>query len=365
MAQHLIAVGLGGKHEVAIDPAVDTIGSVKAKLEPLTSLAASELKLVVKGKSPPDATPIAQLGLANGAKIMLMRSREGAKNDKPLPGAATAAASMVGPPWLSVGAQVDYLDSAGTHSQPAVVKAIHTDDPPQLYCTIALDDGGSERQTPVSRLLPRGDPRRATTADGGASGSTTGASEAGEGPIQLVVSQGTRKLVLHCEASASVLSLKQLLVPLLGGSAEPPTMKLLFKGKEAVDAATVEGLGVTPSGGKLMLLFKARHHREQEGAAIVKDCAAQLADLLSRAQRLRHRLTKRLLDSAEGQVQLGALEEEVGEIETDLRNAAPNAGSEAATVREARLAECAAIRLELKTARDEFTAAELAAQLNR
>ena len=95
----------------------------------------------------------------------------------------------------------------------------------------------------------------------------------------------------------------------------------------------------------------------QEGAAIVKDCAAQLADLLTRAQRLRHRLTKRLLDSAEGQVQLGALEEEVGEIETDLRNAAPNAGSEAATVREARLTECAAIRTELKAARDEFTAA--------
>ena len=91
MAQHLIAVGLGGKHEVAIDPAVDTIGSVKAKLEPLTSLAASELKLVVKGKSPPDATPIAQLGLANGAKIMLMRSREGAQKDTPLPAAATAA----------------------------------------------------------------------------------------------------------------------------------------------------------------------------------------------------------------------------------------------------------------------------------
>ena len=38
MSQHLIAVGLGGKHEVAIDPAVDTVGSVKAKLEPLTSL---------------------------------------------------------------------------------------------------------------------------------------------------------------------------------------------------------------------------------------------------------------------------------------------------------------------------------------
>ena len=359
----IIAVGLGGKHELEVTPE-DTIRSVKAKLEPLTSLSADELKLVVKGKTPTDQTLLSELGLADGAKIMLMRSKEGAKKDKAPAGSASGSGIAGAPPWLVVGANVDYLESAGgRQSQPAVVKAIHTDDPPQLYCTIAFADGGAERQTPLDRLLPRDDRVKAGAGGGGGGGALA---EAGEGPISLGVSQGARKFTLRCEASTSVHALKKLLEPLVGGGAAAATMKLLSKGKEAADASTVEELGLAgPSGGKLMLLFKARHHREQEGAALVKDASAQLSDLLSRVQKLRHKLTKRLLDSAEAQVQLGALDEEIGEITLDLKNAAPNESSEAAGVREQRLAQAAEIADELRAARDELKAADLAAQLGR
>ena len=68
---------------------------------------------------------------------------------------ALASALPGAPTWLHVGALVDYLDSGGG-AQSAIVKAVHTDDPPILYCTVAID-GVGERQTPLSRLLPRGE----------------------------------------------------------------------------------------------------------------------------------------------------------------------------------------------------------------
>ena len=53
--------------------------AVKARLEPLSQLSAAEMKLLVKGKAPDDNATLAALGVANGAKIMLMRTKEGAK----------------------------------------------------------------------------------------------------------------------------------------------------------------------------------------------------------------------------------------------------------------------------------------------
>ena len=351
----ITAVGLGTKHELELS-ADDTIRSVKARLEPLLSLSADELKLVVKGKSPDDSTPIASLGLAEGAKVMLMRSKAGAKSAaKP---AVSASTSSLLPPWLEVGCAVDYLDSGG-EAHPAIVKAVHTDDPPQFYCTIAFDEGGEERQTPLDRLLPRGEGSRGNKApDGGGAA----VQEAGDGPVALTVSQGSKKCVLHCEGATTVLALKELLKPLVGG--EPATMKLLAKGKEAADASTVEALGLG-GGGKLMLLFKARHHREQEGAAAVRDCSTQLADLRIRVEKLAHKLTKRLLDGPEAQVQLGALDEELGAIAQDLRNAVPGETSEVASVRTERLAECERISEQLAAARKAEADAQLALQLGR
>ena len=45
--------GLGAKHELEVAPET-TVGGVKQMLAPITGLHAAEIKLIVKGKSPPD-----------------------------------------------------------------------------------------------------------------------------------------------------------------------------------------------------------------------------------------------------------------------------------------------------------------------
>ena len=92
---------------------------------------------------------------------------------------------------------------------------------------------------------------------------------------------------------------------------------------------------------------------------------ARLAELRERVGKLALRLRKRLLDAAEAQVQLGALEEELNAISLDLKNAAPNVTSDAAAVRRERLAECARVGDELSAARKEHADALLGAQLGR
>ena len=146
----------------------------------------------------------------------------------------------------------------------AIIKAVHTDDPQGgLYCTIQLD--GSERQTPADRLRLRGS--AAATIAAASSSSAVDVSDAtptvaGEGPIKLTVSQGRRQLTLHCDGATKVSALKQLFAPLT--SAEAVTMRLLSKGKEAADSMSVEELfGTSTTSGRLMLLFKERHHREK------------------------------------------------------------------------------------------------------
>ena len=74
----LTVAGLGAKHVLDLEPE-ETIRNVKARLEALTSLSAAEMRLLVKGKAPEDATKLGGLGLSDGAKIMLMRSAAGAK----------------------------------------------------------------------------------------------------------------------------------------------------------------------------------------------------------------------------------------------------------------------------------------------
>ena len=354
----LTVAGLGAKHVLDLEPE-ETIRNVKARLEALTSLSAAEMRLLVKGKAPEDATKLGGLGLSDGAKIMLMRSAAGAKTS----GAKPAAASTPGvPAWLVVGAIVDYVDGKEDGRQ-AEIKAVHTDDPEGgLYCTISLD--GAERQTPADRLRLRTSSAATVSAAAGTSaGEGASTVEAGEGPVTLTVSQGKRLITLRCEASTSVKSLKALLAPITG--ADAGTMKLLYKGREATDASTVDALGLAPAGGKLMLLFRARHHREAEGAAAVANCSEQLVSLRERVKRIRHKISKRLLTGGEALAELGGLDEELAGLAQDLKNAAPNESSEAASARAARIAECDALSVALGDARREEAQAELRAQTGR
>jgi len=350
--------GLGGKHEIDL-LADDTIRSVKQRLEPLTSLSANEMKLLVKGKAPDDSAKFSDLGLSgDNAKVMLMRSAKGAKSVVTAP--ASSVAIPGAPAWLTVGATVDYVDGTGA-VHTAVIKAVHTDDPTGLYCTVSLD--GAERQTPLDRLRLRGSAADTIAAAGSAPAAPAGPTEAGEGSIALTVSNGKRLLTLRCEASASVSELKALLAPLTG--AEAATMKLLSKGKEAMNNSSVEELGLAPSGGRLMLLFKARHHKEVEGAQAVASCSDQLDSLRARIEKTRHKITKRLLTGAEAIAELGGLEEEVAALAQDLKNAAPNESSDAAKARSAQLEETAALTSAIGQAREAETLADLRVQTGR
>ena len=125
------------------------------------------------------------------------------------------------------------------------------------------------------------------------------------------------------------------------------------------------GLGLAPAGGKLMLLFRARHHREAEGAAAVANCSEQLVSLRERVKRIRHKISKRLLTGGEALAELGGLDEELAGLAQDLKNAAPNESSEAASARAARIAECDALSVALGDARREEAQAELRAQTGR
>ena len=85
------------------------------------------------------------------------------------------------PSWLTVGATVAYTAGSGDVSTVSI-KAIHTDDPPELYCTILLA-GGDERQTPLHRLRPCGNgaPVDATAAGDGAPVAAAAAADDGDG----------------------------------------------------------------------------------------------------------------------------------------------------------------------------------------
>ena len=358
----LFVSGLGGKHELESSPD-DSIRSVKQKLEPLAKLSAAEMKLLVKGKAPADDVKLSTLGLADGAKLMLMRSAAGAKTTA-APAKPSALVAPGAPAWLIAGAEVDYDGPDGI--KMAIIKAVHTDDPQGgLYCTIQLD--GGERQTPADRLRLRGS--AAATIAAASSSSAVDVSDAtptvaGEGPIKLTVSQGRRQLTLHCDGATKVSALKQLLAPLT--SAEAVTMRLLSKGKEAADSMSVEELfGTSTTSGRLMLLFKERHHREKDGAAAVASCSELLEGLRTKVAKVKHKLSKRLVTGAEATTALGEVEEELAAIAQDLANAAPNESSEAATTREKHLAECAEISELLSQARADETRSQLMADLGR
>ena len=345
----LLVAGLA-KADLEIE-AHETVRDVKARLEAIASMACEEMKLVIKGKVPPDDATVSSLGLGDSAKAMLMRSKLGAAsaaNSRPVASGSSATA----PPWLAVGCRVTYVNAHG-EGEPATVKAVHTDDPTACYYTVALEAG--ERQTSLDRLRPAEDPPRATIAH-------QPPLEVGEGPVALTVSQGRTLITVRCEASSSVRELKALLGGPVG--ADPSTMKLLSKGKEAADASTVESLGLG-AGGRLMLLFRARHHREVEGAAAVHDCAKQLVVLRERAERTRHRITKRLLAGAEAIAELGQVDGEVAALTQDLRNAKPAEAADAAQLRTAQLAELEEMAEMLREARRIAAEAELMAQLGR
>ena len=346
----ILVTGLGGRHELTVEATV-TVRGVKELLEASADLEPAQMKILVKGKCPGDDATLADLGLIDGAKLMLMRSQLG--TTKQIGQAGSSSSPDQTASWLHAGAKVLYRSAEGA-LEHAHVRAVHTDDPSAPYYTIEVD--GAERQTSAERLLRRDDGSVADVE-------TVPPAEAGTGSVALTVVQGRRQLRLRCEPTSSIGELKRSLISLVdGGSAA--SMRLLVKGKEAHDGSTVEALGLA-AGGKLMLLFRAGHHRSVESAAVVRDCAVHLANLRERVTSTRHKITKRLLCGAEALGELGALSDEVAKLTQDVQNAVPNEAAEAATVRKEQLAQLEELASALAESRRLEAQAELRGQIGR
>ena len=307
---------------------------------------------------------------------MMMRSKVGA--------AAAAASSAQAqqrpavpalrdaPPWLKVGNVVSYLEGGSLEqAQPVLIKAIHTDDPPELYCTISMDGGsGAERQTPISRLC-EWQPAKHQKTSAAAAGTSSSSSartvdEAGEGPVAITVVQGKREFLLRCTAEATVRSLKELLAPLTGADAPAIAPRQGPRGDRYADGRRRSRPRRRRRRRQRQddASLPRRHHREVAGAEAVASCVGDLAALKVRVEKARHQITKRLLSGAEALATLGGLDDEVAAILQDLQNAAPNESSEAAAVRAARLTECEAMQHAL-AAQGRPAQAELMGQIGR
>lgn len=305
----LTVAGAGAKHTLDVTPE-DTVRAVKQRLEPLTGMAYAEMKLVVKGKAPDDGSSLASLGVADGAKLMLLRGKPGAAKK---PAAGTAGGSS-------------FAAAAAASAEAASIVA--------------------------------GDGAAATAA----AAAPAPALVAGDGPLTINVAQGRQQMQLRCEPSSTVGGLRELLSTLTG--AEPAQHRLLYKGRELKADSSVGELGLD-KGGKLMLLFKGAHHQHVEGSAVISDAASGGAALRERVEKAVHRASKRLQGPAETLAELGALEGEVNDLCQDLRNANVTEDGAADADRKARLEELQALAATLQEARSEAAKADLMAQLGR
>ena len=269
---NVVVAVAGAKHTLQVSGET-SVAEVKAQLESRCGIPVAQQRLLVKGKQAfDDELRLEALGIAEGAKLMLLRNAAGAK-------AALASAS-----------------SAASVPLP-----------------------------PSARSAPPATTPSAPTAP-----------PIGHGPISLTVSQGRTAHALYCHADTTVREIKSLLEQ--PANAAPAQQRLLHKGKEATDELTIQQLGLS-NGGKLMLLFRQRHHQQEEGRAMIASVDEPLAAFHVKWAALQRKAAKRLLDEAAILTEGGALETELEALAQDLRNSAVKEESMAAARRESQLGE--------------------------
>ena len=272
------------KHQLNIAEG-DTIRAVKAKLAAVCDVPEEQQRLLVKGKEAADASTVGALGLAEGARLMLLKNAQGHKTAAP-----------------SLGA-------------------------------LAANNVANNSPAPTAPSAPEHLP-------------AAPAATVGIGSVKVVVTHGKARYELFCESETTVVELKRLLQPLCG--APPAQQRLLIRGKHASErSASLSALGLG-SGGKVMLLFGEAHHIQAEHAAAVRDAAIEVPRLAERLAALRRKQEKRLIDSAEILANLASLDELLGALTQDLKNAGMHGPcGEAEEARITRLAELEALSEEV------------------
>ena len=208
-AMNVVVAVAGAKHTLQVSGET-SVAEVKAQLESRCGIPVAQQRLLVKGKQAfDDELRLEALGIAEGAKLMLLRNAAGAK-------AALASASSV----------------------------------------------ASVPLPPSARSAPPATTPSAPTAP-----------PIGHGPISLTVSQGRSVSYCHADTMREINSFLEQ-----PANAAPTQQRFLHKCKEATDELTIQELGLS-NGGKLMLLFRQRHHQQEGGRAMIASFDEPLAAL--------------------------------------------------------------------------------------
>jgi len=201
-----------------------SFGELKSKISDLTGVPASHQKLIHKGKQPRDVDTLQAAGVKSGDKMMLMKSPSAAKDT-----------AMEEKRLLSDKRKQEAAESQKLRDE---------------HRAGALD---APMPTPASQ-------QQATTVV---------EDERLPGEAALLISQGKVKYkVAIGEGSRSVEELKQRVAKLTGVDAK--FHRLIYKGKELKDKASVEELGLK-DGDKMLLLFAEGHHKAVDETALVEE----------------------------------------------------------------------------------------------
>lgn len=196
-------------------------------------------------------------------------------------------------------------------------------------------------------------PASARALDAAVAAPTANAPAHGSGSIELMVTHGKGRYTVRCEPETTVIELKRLIQPLC--EAAPAQQRLLIKGRQVSErGATLSALGLA-AGGKVMLLFGEAHHIQAEHASAVSDAATEVPRLTERLAALQRQQAKRLIDSAEVLASVASLDEQVGALTQDMKNAGmhgPCGTAEEARV--ARLSELEALSDEVAQLREQL-----------
>jgi len=247
-----------GSLDFSITPPVDgRVSDLKLLLQPLTGAAPHQQRLLFKGKERKDDETLADLGLIDNARAMLLFT-----------------AGFVRPPAEEAPAS----SGARTATVMPVLQPFEPARPPQR----AVVDSDEMDGVPIS-----------------------------------VSCLGVTH-TLRVDPESTVADVKLRIAAIVGAAVDQ--QRLIIKGKERGDHELLSALALG-TGAKAMVLFRAGFHLEAEGAEAVKRMVAATLALEARLATIARKQRHRLTDGHELLAALGALDADASAAELDLANA--------------------------------------------
>jgi len=262
------------KHVVTV-PADGTFGAVKEQVQELAGIRPAAQKLIFKGKERKDADSLASAGVASGAKMMLMLSAEGAKDEKK---AEEQRAKQK--------RQHDAMEAKQLLEEHRAGGSEH-------HAAGTGDGADSSRAAPAPAVIEE-----------------EGASAAGAHVVQVLHGKMRFRLVVGGDGAGGAApvtfgDLKEKLAKLC--SVPPAHQRLIYKAKERDSAHAIKEAGVK-DGDKLMLLLAEGEWKARDEQTLIRDVANELAEVEADVSKLRSQCEHGLFgdDTMEISVKAGA-----------------------------------------------------------